>query len=222
MSTALPAAHLQAQPQLAALLFAFAHEPWREGAAAALEAARAPAALRAAADGAAAAALAADLRRALGLNTDVRVDFADPAHRAAVLPRPAFDALLRRIALVALAPALRRVIVRTQLTALDGTLNAADWRFVYGELPPWPGRPVPALAAPDGHDAALRAAAALVDALAATLDAQVGARLRLKLPQRDDAPAAHRPTDPAAARAVVAAALAALEPELLPAGWPPR
>jgi hypothetical protein len=124
------------------------------------------------------------VRERLGLGDASDFEPDDPVHRTALLPRAGIAALAWRLGLACGAARLRRLIRREDLAELQGQVSEQDWQFVM-EQPGAPGAGIADLdqAPVEALPQACRRIGwnVLADACD-RLPADIGARLRLKLP----------------------------------------
>ena len=152
------------------------------------------------------------IRERLGLGDAEAFDPADSAHRIALLPRDGLAFVAWRLGLACGASRFRRLIRRHDLADLGDALSDQDWHFISNRMP---GEDAAShhfaeVGAADLPRVCHQAGWCLLDRLCDTLPADIGKRLRLKLPPDAGAPA-HGSLDLAPDRFMQICALAAAQ-----------
>ena len=132
------------------------------------------------------------IRERLGLGDAAEFDPRDPVQRAALLPREALSSLAWRLGLGCGASRLRRLIRRDELAELGDEISEQDWRLVMGQHPSH-GSDIAELVQASVEalpETCRRIGWGLLAAACDALPADIGKRLRLKLPL-DAAPSEH-------------------------------
>lgn len=124
------------------------------------------------------------IRERLDLGDAAEFDPRDPVHRAALLPRERLALLAWRLGLGCGASRLRRLIRRDELAELGDEISERDWQIVMEQRPSQVGdiaelARVPVEALPE---TCRRIGWGLLAAACDALPADIGKRLRLKLP----------------------------------------
>jgi hypothetical protein len=132
------------------------------------------------------AARSAGVMAQLGIPQEVALRLDDVAHRAALLPSAALQALGRYLLLRAATPMLRRLIIKHELEQLSAHLQDEDWQVVFsGSVPLLPQAlsNVQWLSQPEALAQAFdQGATPLLEWASYALPAAIGLRMRLKLP----------------------------------------